>query len=253
MQNARQSLKAFARAVLPRPVFERIAAVRSRRWQVAFLERNGLLDQVKKHLVEHGTAIQAGPFAGMVYPRESALVRWCVPKLLGSYELELHPFLNTLSKRKYDCVIDIGSAEGYYACGLARMFRVPVYAYDPEPYEKKFSAMMAECNGVSDLVKMADLFTEKEMKSFANQRALVICDCEGFEETLFRPETLEFARNWDLLIELHGTADKTLPALAWPHATHIVAAERRTGLRDEHRASYPQHFLLCDAQPDRFI
>jgi protein-L-isoaspartate O-methyltransferase len=27
-------------------------------------------------------------------------------------------------------VIDIGSAEGYYACGLARMLQVPVYAYD---------------------------------------------------------------------------------------------------------------------------
>lgn len=247
MNKIKHSVKALAKKLFPVCVFERVAAVRSRGWQKTFMEREGLLDIVEEYLEEHGTTVAAGPFAGMVYPRESALVRWCLPKLLGSYELELHPFLSTLSERKYQCVIDIGSAEGYYACGLARMFRIPVYAYEPEPQEKRFSTMMAERNGVSDLVKMANLFTLKDMESFTGQRALVVCDCEGFEEALFRSEALALTRNWDLIIELHGAADIALPQLDWPHNIHTVFAEPRTGYRNEYR-SYPQRFLLCDAR-----
>lgn len=247
MPGTRKKLRAIAEKILPTAVFQRVAALRSRRWQVQFLEQNGLLDQVKQHIAEHGTAVRAGPFAGMVYPLESALNHWCIPKLLGTYECELHPFLHTLSKRKYDCVLDIGSAEGYYACGLARMFGVPVYAYDPEPYEKRFSALMAELNGVSSVVKMAALFTVNDMARFSDKRALVVCDCEGFEEVLFTSDTIDLTRRWDLMIELHGSAEQSLSALNWPHATTLVDAERRLGGQDEYR-HYPQRFLLCDAQ-----
>lgn len=211
-----------------------------------FLERNGLLLAVKKHLAEQGGLVQAGPFTGMIYPHESALVRWCVPKLLGTYEQELHSFLSKFSRQKYDCILDIGSAEGYYACGLARIFRVPVYAYDPEPYERRFSALMAQQNGVGHLVHMANLFTQDDMKRFASQRALVVCDCEGFEEMLFTSDTLAFTQNWDLMIELHGSADAILPELGWPHTLTLINLEHRTGLQDEYRP-YPQRFLICEA------
>jgi hypothetical protein len=246
MTELKRTLRGLAKVVMPAPIYQELLAVRSRRWQVRLLKDTGQLDRVNQHIEESGTVVRSGPFAGMVYPLEVATSRWSVPKLLGSYESELHPFLETVGKRSYDCVIDIGSAEGYYASGLARMLQVPVYAYDPEPREKAFSVRMSERNGVSNLVTMSDLFAVDDMRHFAGMRALVVCDCEGFEEVLFRPDTLEFTRNWDLIIELHGAADKSLPLLGWPHRTSIVEALKKTGSYDEYR-SLPQRFLLCDS------
>jgi hypothetical protein len=247
MTRIRKLLRTSAKRVLPSSLFQRLLAIRSRRWQFKLLKEKGLLDRVDRYIEEHGTIVRSGPFTGMIYPIESATNRWSVPKLLGSYESELHPFLGVVGNRKYDCVIDIGSAEGYYASGLALMLQVPVYAYDPEPYEKEFSAKMSERNGVANLVRMADLFTVDDMRRFAGMRVLVVCDCEGFEEVLFRPDTLDLTRNWDLIIELHGTADRALPLLKWPHVTTVIDALEKTGSYDEHR-QLPQRFLLCDSQ-----
>ena len=246
MTEFKKDLRRLAKAVIPSSLYQRLSAVRSRRWQLRLLKDTGQLDRVNQHIEESGTVVRSGPFAGMVYPLEVATTRWSVPKLLGSYESELHPFLEKVGKRRYDCVIDIGSAEGYYASGLAGMLRVPVYAYDPEPLEKAFSVKMSERNGVSHLVTMSDLFVVDDMRRFAGTRALVLCDCEGFEEVLFRPDTLELTRNWDLIIELHGAADKILPLLNWPHRTSIVEACKKTGSCDEYRV-LPQRFLLCDS------
>jgi hypothetical protein len=248
MGRTKQLLKMSAKKFLPSSLFQRIQAVRSRRHQVRFLASNGLLDQVKRHIEKNGTVVQSGPFAGLIYPIDAAVNRWSVPKMLGSYEMELHPFIHTAAGRKYDCVIDIGSAEGYYAAGLARLLGVPVLAFEPEPKEKSFSILLAKNNGVSHLVEMADLFTVENMRQLANKRAFVVCDCEGFEEVLFRPDTLELTNNWDLIIELHGTADAVLPSLNWPHSVTIVRSEQRSGLTNEYR-TIGQRFLWCDSQP----
>lgn len=92
-------LEYLQKVVLPLPLFQRLAPVGSRRWQVSFLRENGLLDIVKGYLAEHGTTVQLGPFAGLIYPMEYAIARWFVLELLGSYEREWHPFLSILAKR----------------------------------------------------------------------------------------------------------------------------------------------------------
>lgn len=239
-------LKGIARKIVPPALFQKMMAIRSRRWQLRRLATNGGLDEVRRYIERRGTVVQSGPFAGLVYPLDAAITRWSIPKLLGTYEMELHPLLFAAANRKYECVIDIGSAEGYYSTGLAGLLQVPVYAYDPEPYEKNFAILMAKINGVSHLVQLADLFTVEEMRQFAVRRALVVSDCEGFEEVLFRPDTIELTRNWDLIIELHGTADALLPALNWPHKITTIDIATRQGLESERR-SQPQRFLYCDS------
>ena len=81
-------------------------------------------------LVHHGPVIYQGPFAGMTYV-ESASEGALIPRLLGTYESELHPYLEAFAREGLDSVIDVGCAEGYYAVGLARqMTGVTVYAHD---------------------------------------------------------------------------------------------------------------------------
>jgi hypothetical protein len=246
MVTLNRQLKVVLRRILPSGLFQRLVAIRSRRYQLKVLENDGTLKRVKSHIEEHGTIVLSGPFKGMIYPLESATIRLSLPKLLGTYEDEVHPFLEEMRKRKYDCIIDVGSAEGYYAVGLARAFQIPVYAYDPEPLEKNFSAQMALRNNVHHLVVMGNLFTADDMQTYADKRVLMVCDCEGFEEVLFRSETLSFTQNWDLLIELHGTAEDVLPNLPWPHATTLVKTRDKIGDQDEKRSN-PQCFLLCDS------
>jgi hypothetical protein len=246
---AKQTLKALASDVLPASVFQRIQAIRSRRYQVKYMRQAGLLDQVRDYVDKHGTVVQSGPFEGLVYPVSAALNRWSLPKLIGSYELEIQPTIQKVAQRTYDTVIDIGSAEGYYAVGLARLMGIPVIAYEPEAQERALTALMAKQNRVSDLVQLSALFTADEMIKLSGRRAFVLCDCEGFEETLFTPDRLSLTRNWDLLIELHGTAQTVLPSLDWPHSVSTIPIHDRSGDQNELRNAQ-QSFLWCDSQTD---
>jgi len=67
-----------------------------------------------------------------------------LPKLVGSYEAELHGVIEELIGRDYRTIIDIGSAEGYYVVGLAR--RCPaarIYAFDMDRLGRLRCANMA--------------------------------------------------------------------------------------------------------------
>src|SRR5436190_882004 len=73
------------------------------------------------HLLSPDKKVLGGIFKGLQYPRFESSGSGLVTKLLGSYENELHPFIQQLGANKYTEIIDIGCAEGYYAVGLAQM------------------------------------------------------------------------------------------------------------------------------------
>jgi SAM-dependent methyltransferase len=254
--------KALAQALLPARVFEKLRAVRSRRYQVRLLKRLGLLDAAAHYVERNGRTVKYGPFAGTIYPLESALSRHSIPKLLGSYEEELHDVIKIIEKRKYDLVIDVGCAEGYYAVGLARLLRTHVLAYDPEPLERSYCESAARLNNVADLVELRDLFRPADIRQFRGRRVLCVCDCEGFEAELFNADTIPDVADWDLLIELHGNAEKQLMGLAWPHkiSTITSVASRKPhkeldGLGDQNKllSEYrhgTQTWLWCDSRAE---
>jgi hypothetical protein len=150
-----------------------------------------------------GWQVQTGPFTGMHYieeARSSALL----PKLLGTYEDELHPTLEAFLAAPYPIVIDIGCAEGYYAVGLAR--RMPaaiIHAFDLEPKSRSLCTKLAIRNGVVDRVLIHDRFTLDQFPEPPAERLLVICDVDGFEIELFKPESTIHWQRADLIVELH--------------------------------------------------
>jgi hypothetical protein len=223
-------MREAARRLLPASLFQRIQAVRSRRHQVRYLRTTGISGATERYVELYGTVVRYGPFAGLQYPREATLNRHVLPKLLGTYERELHPVIAQIAASQYDCVIDIGSAEGYYAVGLARLLRVPVYAYDPEPIERSLCLRMASLNGVAELINPRRLFTAQDVLRFADKHALIISDCEGFESYIFTEATVPLMKNWDVLIELHGAAIDSLPSLPWGGHTEIIDCTPRTSL-----------------------
>src|ERR1700678_538077 len=109
----RTAIARVAKALLPQRHWTHLQAVRSRNRQIRWLKQNRILEFAKQFSAAHGAAVLHGPFSGMKYPEASIQSRHSVPRLLGSYESELHEAIAAGLGYRYERVIDIGSAEGY--------------------------------------------------------------------------------------------------------------------------------------------
>jgi len=151
----------------------------------------------------HGPRVWSGPFAGMEYlirTTEGALI----PRLLGTYESELHPHLIALAAEGLDCVIDVGCAEGYYAVGLARMMPgVTVHAHDTDERAQEACAELAARNGVAERVIIGGAITPDAFEAWAGRRVLVIVDAEGAEVDILQPAASPALAGMNLIVETH--------------------------------------------------
>lgn len=156
--------------------------------------------------------VRHGPFAGLRYAELTSVGSALYPKLLGSYESELHPWMQEIYEADYSEIIDVGCAEGYYAVGLAlRAPKARVYAYDLWDGAQQLCTAFAELNRVANRMSVRSLFTADELQNIPiRRRGLIVCDCEGGENDIFTPQTRDQFANWDLLIETHDFMDITI-------------------------------------------
>jgi hypothetical protein len=174
-----------------------------------------------------GLVIQHGPFAGMKYvgaATEGALL----PRLIGSYECELHPHLMALIDEGVDTVIDVGCAEGYYAVGLARLMQgATVHAYDTDPAARAACAALAALNGVAERVRIGETFRGEDFAGFAPGKTLVFMDIEGGEHALLDPEAYPALKGLHVVVETHPSPRLDLTAIVRERfaATHDIVRE----------------------------
>jgi hypothetical protein len=154
-------------------------------------------------------SVRHGVFKGMKYPLAAAVGSALIPKLIGSYESEIHGVIEEICSVGYTEIVDIGCAEGYYAVGLAmRISGAMVYAYDTDQTAIRLCKIMARLNGVGGRLLTGSYCDATTLKSIPSSgRGLVVCDCEGCEKELFTPDTVRFLESWDLLIEIHDFID----------------------------------------------
>ncbi len=147
-----------------------------------------------------GDQVLHGPLAGLrLDPAHSEL-----PKFLGTYEHVLHGWLAGALARDYQTVLNIGCAEGYYAVGLARLLpRARVLAFDIDPRQQAICRANAERNGLGGRVAVSGRFEGAMFADHAGERCLVLCDIEGGEIDLLRPDLWPALAHMDLLVELH--------------------------------------------------
>lgn len=159
------------------------------------------------YIRHEGERIYGGPFAGMAYvgaATEGALI----PRLLGTYESELHPHLSALAS-EVDCVIDVGCAEGYYAVGLARLIPLAqVFAFDISEAARRQCAELAARNGVSSRVIIGGEFRPRDFQAFAGRRVLVMVDAEGAEVDILDPAQSPALESMNLIVETHDVYRK---------------------------------------------
>lgn len=147
--------------------------------------------------------VVSGPFKGMHYGVRAAEGTRAA-RLLGVYEASLHPVIAAIIAKAPDLVIDIGSAEGYYAVGLARCLPgVRVLARDANEAAQDLCRALALANGVAAQVEIGGVFTPADFALCEGARALVICDIEGAEVALLDPSAGPGLLQADILVECH--------------------------------------------------
>jgi hypothetical protein len=184
-------------------------------------------------LIKHvGLKVQMGPFAGMEF-LPNVLEGCYIPKLLGSYEMELHPhWMRMRQRRKYRTIIDVGAAEGYYAVGLALMFPdARVLARDINPQSPAAIADLARRNGVAGRVEIGGVFSHEDFQAEARGETLVLCDIEGGEDELLDPARAPALLGCDIVVELHKDRDGDQRRLLQQRfgATHDITLVEETG------------------------
>ena len=168
-------------------------------------------DEAKKSKLAHARfstlfpdlIVRNGPFRGMIYPSREAAGSEFYPKILGSYEQELHKTLAYVAKQPYSAVVDVGCAEGYYAVGLGLILRnARIFAFDTSRDARSMCAKMAEINDVK-ITTGGHCDKEALLELSLGDKALIFSDCEGYENQLFDRNIAHRQSNHDFLIETH--------------------------------------------------
>jgi hypothetical protein len=187
--------------------------------------RSMLIDEAA--VAQHGVVIQAGPFKGMSFIAATSEASLS-PRLLGSYETELHSLIEEIVASDFDCIADIGCADGYYAVGFAyRMPQAEIFAFDINPVSQRQCSEVAEKNGVAERVKIAGEFRGDDFNTFVGRRALIFVDAEGAEDDLLRPDLYPALRSLTVLVECHdvfksGVSKRIEERFAITHAVRTI-------------------------------
>jgi len=186
-------------------------------------------------VLKQPNTVLAGPFRGMHYLPQahgSALL----PKILGTYEMEISASVEGMCQRAFELVVDIGAAEGYYAIGLAcRIPHTRIVCYELNPLARHLLRRLAKRNGMYERVEIHKECTVQHLNESlcSGHRCLVICDCEGCEDLLLNPELVPALRRASVIVELHdfdcpGVSDRIRWRFSSTHSIQVFWSRPRT-------------------------
>lgn len=196
--------------------------------------------------------VMSGPFEGMNYIGTSVGSAY-LPKLLGTYELELHATISQILKRRPGYVLNIGSAEGYYSVGFAaRLPEAEISSWEASKRGKSLAQQLATLNEIDKRqIDMRGLCTISDLKdklasSKLERGAILIVDIEGAEAILLDPKIIPELRACDMLIEVHecflpGVRSLLLDRFQKSHQTNEISAQPRLIADWPKSADLPQH------------
>ena len=209
------------------------------------------IEAEQKLLNTHGfQEIKSGIFKGMKYPVNDAAGSYLAPKIVGSYESELYPLLESMiAKKQYKTAFDVGCAEGYYAVGITRSIAgLKMYAYDTNQEAIALCKTIAQANGVANRIVFGAFCSADTLAGFDfPEPSLIVCDCEGYEAELFTEQAIHNLRHTDVLIELHDHFVPGVTGLLTQRfgGTHTLTIIKATEKQPE---NYPFLHFLTDEE-----
>ncbi len=178
--------------------------------------------------------VMAGPFRGMKYIGYSTFGAY-IPKLIGTYELELADVIERALRRMPGHIIDIGGAEGYYAVGLlTRLPDARVTVFEQAEAGRNAMVELAQMNGVSARLDVRDRCSPASLNArlAETNASLVIVDVEGYETELLDVTVCPRLKDADLLVEVHdfkvqGCSDLICSRFSDTHRVTVIPQRPR--------------------------
>ncbi len=180
------------------------------------------------------TRVWCGPFAGMRY-LDTAHCSSLLPKVVGTYELEIQPETVDRIRAARRRIVDVGAAEGYYAVGsLLLNPSIRSVAYESTPEARAACLAVAERNGVADRLVIKGHCGPSDLRDeLATEDVdLLIVDIEGGELEVLDPVRIPGLADLPIVVELH---DVFIPGIreelqrrfeATHHVREFVARDR---------------------------
>lgn len=163
-----------------------------------------------------------------------------VPKILGTYELELCDVIEHLIKLRPKKILVIGAAEGYYAVGFARCLpEAKLVCWETSERGRLLQTELFEANGIeTDRRTISGFCSMSSLQDLLcclddSGSTLIIVDIEGGEALLLDPVMLPQLRNCYLLVEIHEFAINGVEQLlssrfSTSHSIKCIQARHRT-------------------------
>ena len=190
-------------------------------------------------------AVQGGPYKGMRYfgPSGVPLVdQRPTTKLIGSFEEEIHPWIESLIARGFRQVVHIGVGEGYHAVGL--MLRMPTstsVVFDTLVASRKACKTLAQQNGVHERLQLRGYCGTEGMQDLDMSSTLVMSDCGGAELNILDPISYPELKRATILVETHDAFDDRITSRIRTRFSSTHKIEFRSAI-DRDPARYP--FLI---------
>ena len=147
--------------------------------------------------------VLGGVFKGVNYTVD-AIWSEKYPKVLGTYEKELFPFIESLEADRYDQIINVGAAEGFFGTALSVKLNVKELIFvDPLKESHKFSTQLAADNGLKVSDSLFWISPSKLNKIIGKKKTLLFLDCEGAEAAYLDPTLVPNLANCDVIAETH--------------------------------------------------
>lgn len=193
--------------------------------------------------------VQTGPFQGMaIVPQYMWGDGDTAAKLMGVYEDELHASIESAIAIRPDIVINVGSAEGYYAIGAKIRTKSETIAVDLERRALDICMANASANN-TNLEKYMSSITSRELQSMISdrERPWLILDCEGYEEELLDlAQCPDLERCW-ILVETHdvfreGLTDRLCEKFSHSHDITVIFQQTK----DPYQFAWTSSLSDCD-------
>ncbi len=192
-------------------------------------------------------SVKAGLFAGMRYPFADPARLNLFPKLLGTYESELHSALAGICQSQLPLICDLDCGDGYFAIGLARKHRdAKVHAFDHDPTARRDCRILAEANGITGNLTLGDTLCPGSITQLDFSRGgIVRLGAKSMFRHLLTPGVLAHLKGAHILIELWRLPDPKIQddlLLRLNRSHHVLTA---AGLGNPQRT---QHYRSTFAE-----
>lgn len=150
--------------------------------------------------------VSQGPFKGLRLNKETYWGRGDLAnKCLGFYEFAVQKLIKESQlEKRYSTFIDIGGADGFYACGcLINGLFDKTIVYELSDIGREMINKASENNGVIDKILIKGAVNKVQLVDDIAEGAFILCDIEGNEYSLFDRNTLLALSSCRIIIELH--------------------------------------------------